>query len=98
MIEFFTIYSTFLGLLYILTLTFYPRIGLLVFPLKLLILGYTTTINPLFAILYLGGYIFLPYSTIATLAFIFYWPTNPILCYLSVGLAIYGDILKRNKD
>ena len=65
------------GILFLLCITFFPRITLLF------------TGGP-FGILAWLGWVFVPHFLVAILATTFYWHTNPILCVISWFVAFGG--------
>jgi hypothetical protein len=67
------------GLIFLIAIAFFPRITMLV-------MGTVCS----FGLLGWLGWIFAPHLTVAILATMFYWHTNPILCIIAWMFALGG--------
>ena len=66
------------GWLFLLGATFFPRLTMLF------------AVTAPFGILAWLGWLFVPHVTVAVLATIYYWDTNPVLCVIAWLVAVGG--------
>lgn len=66
------------GILFLIGATFFPRLTMLF------------AVTAPFGILAWAGWLFVPHFTVAVLATIYYWRTNPVLCAVAWFVAFGG--------
>jgi len=82
-----------LAIPYLILLTVFPKQTLLLFPIQYLVLKFNQ-IELLPAIIFVACYFVIhPYLIITFLAYYFYWPTNPILCF-GISVMAFFEIFK----
>jgi hypothetical protein len=66
------------GWLFLIGATFFPRLTMLF------------AVSAPFGLLAWLGWLFVPHVTVAVLATVYYWHTNPVLCAVAWFVAIFG--------